>query len=315
VRVAELRTASAEEWDTLWSACASATFFQSRAWAEAFAESMPGGMRPDPRMACFDDGVRALLPISVRGRTTLAAPAGCYGGWIAPDRLGEAHADALVRVLLELHPGIRWRLNPFDPLQAARAPVDARADTTHAMRLDDDFDRILRRWRKGHRAAANQARRQGVEVRVAKSEDDWRAYFAVYQESLRRWGDRATSCYPWTLFRRLSRDQGVRLWLAERQERVLAGALCLYAKAHVAYWHGVARSDAFPLRPVHLLIRTAMCDAQRGGYAWFDLNPSGGHEGVAAFKRSFGAEPLPCPVVERRAPRGILARLLRPTRS
>ena len=28
---------------------------------------------------------------------------------------------------------------------------------------------------------------------------------------------------------------------------------------------------------------------------WFDFNPSGGHEGVRAFKKSFDAEAVSCP--------------------
>jgi len=311
VRVAALGAAAPDAWDAVWSACGNATFFHSRAWAECFAEALPGSARPDARIVRFDDGREALLPVSVRNGTALASPAGCYGGWISRDPLRAERADALVSLLLGLHPGLRWRIHPFDPLQAERVPDGAQPDRTHAVRLDDDFDRILRRWRKGHRAAAAQAQRKGVEVRVAKTEEDWRAYFGVYEETLRRWGGRASSRHPWGLFRALSRRDGARLWLAEHAGRLLAGALCLEARSHVVYWHGAARSEAFPLRPVHLLVRTAMHDAQRSGRAWFDFNPSGGHESVAAFKRHFGAEELACPVVVRRPPAGIIRRLLR----
>jgi hypothetical protein len=308
--IREVRRASAAEWDALWSDCASATFFHSRAWAEAWA-ALGGGVRPDPRWVRFEDGREALLPVCVDDRTTLASPAGCYGGWIARDPLSSAHAQALVSVLLGLQPAIRWRVSPFDPLQHASAPGDAHPDCTHALRLDEDFPHLLRRWRKGHRAAASQAERAGVTVRLAAGDADWRAYFAVYQDTLRRWGDRATSRHPWALFDALSRRDGVQLWLAEREGRLLAGALCLYARTHVAYWHGAAREDAFALRPVHLLIRTALADAQQRGCAWFDFNPSGGHAGVVAFKRNFGAESLPCPVVVRLPARGVVRRVLR----
>jgi lipid II:glycine glycyltransferase (peptidoglycan interpeptide bridge formation enzyme) len=33
------------------------------------------------------------------------------------------------------------------------------------------------------------------------------------------------------------------------------------------------------------------------GYTWFDFNPSGGLEGVKAFKERFGAQALKCPIV------------------
>ena len=37
------------------------------------------------------------------------------------------------------------------------------------------------------------------------------------------------------------------------------------------------------------------------GYGWFDFNPSGDLEGVRAFKKSFGTEDLPCPMVKVRS--------------
>ena len=56
-------------------------------------------------------------------------------------------------------------------------------------------------------------------------------------------------------------------------------------------------SDYFHLRPVNLLMCEIIKHSCDRGYSWFDFNPSGGHEGVTAFKKSFGAEALPCPVV------------------
>ena len=93
------------------------------------------------------------------------------------------------------------------------------------------------------------------------------------------------------------------LWLARAQGKVVAGALCLHARRHVAYWHGAALEEFFPLRPVHLLMRESMRDAARRGRNWYDFNPSGGLPGVARFKRGFGARPLRVPVVRMRSRR------------
>ena len=43
-----------------------------------------------------------------------------------------------------------------------------------------------------------------------------------------------------------------------------------------------------------------------GGFAVYDLNPSGGHEGVRRFKASIGAREAPAPIVVRHRPREAL---------
>jgi hypothetical protein len=61
---------------------------------------------------------------------------------------------------------------------------------------------------------------------------------------------------------------------------------------------------------VNLLLHDVIRDACERGFRWFDFNPSGGHEGVAAFKRSFGAECRPAPVVTIEGARHRLVRRL-----
>jgi hypothetical protein len=48
----------------------------------------------------------------------------------------------------------------------------------------------------------------------------------------------------------------------------------------------------------------AACEA---GARWFDMNPCGGLEGVAHFKRGFGATALAFPLVRRRSWRARMA--------
>jgi len=92
-------------------------------------------------------------------------------------------------------------------------------------------------------------------------------------------------------------SNNVRLWLAIFDDQVVAGALCFYAKKHVVYWHGAALEKYFKHRPVNLLMYEAIKSACEEGYSWFDFNPSGGHEGVKAFKKSFGAKEMKSDVV------------------
>jgi len=301
VAIASVRPARAGEWDSIWEACEYATFFHSREWSEIWSVYSKGRWRPDPRWLTFSDGRQALLPLASRkqlqglGRRYVSSPGGTFGGWISADALSAEHGEALVHWLTHKLGRLEWRLNPYDPLaHQLEVPVTT-LDETHAVDLSPGFDAL----RCGG-AKVKKALREGVTIGVAASEGDWRSYFGIYEESLRRWGEQASSQYRWELFDDIRRRESprIKLWLARFQNRVIAGALCFYARRHAVYWHGAALEAHFQLRPVNLLMHEAIRDACERGCAWFDFNPSGAHEGVKAFKKSLGGQPLPCPIVK-----------------
>jgi hypothetical protein len=265
-------------------------------------------MAPDGRLVTFSDGLTALVPITserlARRRGTLhwSSPAGTYGGWLAGDALGPEHADRLRAYLTGTVPRIWWRVNPFDPLADSLVSAVSTRDETQALPLTGGFGTVCEAASRGHRCAVQKASGLGLEVREAVSLGDWQSYFEVYEDSLARWGDSATSCYSWGLFEEMWRrgSPTIRLWLVTDRERVIAGGICLYAARHVAYWHGAALSECFSMRPANLLVNRIAEHACLAGYEWLDLNPSGGHEGVRVFKKRCGAVSLPSPIISTR---------------
>ena len=302
MRVLAVDDATPEEWDQAFAASHWATAFESRAWAEDWAAVSGDALRPRPKCVRFADGQQVVLPHSAAplARGWLAQqtmPVGSVGGWLAEAPLTPGHVDALVALLRDDLGDVELRVSPYAP-HVARAHADAvDSDETQATALQPGFDAVFKRWSKGHRAAARQAEREGVSVRRARDLPDWRQYYAIYEETHERWGDTAQSHHPWALFERLAarEDGSVTLWLAVADGEPVAGALCLNAAHHVAYWHGAARAAALPRRPVHRLMYVAMRDAAARGAHWFDFNPSGGLEGVARFKRGFGTRALAVP--------------------
>jgi hypothetical protein len=302
-----IRAPRDREWDLLWDTCAYSTYFHSREWAEIWRDYTGGALQPDPRLIRFADGKQALLPLSCwasrRGllKRYESSPAGTFGGWISADDLTAEHASVLAAYLTEEIGELVWRVNPYDRLGSACGVAATEDDVTHTLSLEPGFDAIRRTWTKGHRSAARKASREGVLVRIASTLEEWQAYYRAYQDSLRRWGTKATSEYGWTIFDAMRRrgSPHIRLWLATYQDIVVAGALTFSARRHVVYWHGAALESFLRLRPVHWILHCAIRDACEREAAWFDFNPSGGHPGVAAFKQGFGTRTLPCPVVRR----------------
>lgn len=294
------RPATDAEWDQLWGGCEYATYFHSRGWAEVWSEYSRGRVRPAPLLLELPDQRRALLPLSrervFRGLMTrvLSSPAGTYGGWISDTSLDDAHGQLLTEWLLQRHRLLVWRQNPYAPGPAATG-AGWKHEDTQVLDLSVGFDAVMQRWNRGHRSGLNKAKRSGVTTRLACSARDWLDYYAVYEDSLRRWGGAASSRYDRRLFEilqhRADSDDNIKLWLATHQDRIVAGAICLQGPVSMVYWHGAALEQYFDMRPVNLLLHDAIRDAAERKLAWFDFNPSGGHAGVEHFKAGFGAQP------------------------
>jgi CelD/BcsL family acetyltransferase involved in cellulose biosynthesis len=320
--IEEARPAGPDEWDTHWLACRSATYFQSRLWAETWAAYRKGQIQPDARLVRFADGSEVVLPLSrqrlLKGLASRwwCCPMTTYGGWLSPRPLTPAHVEALCAYAHEQLSCVTWRMNPYEAsISEVAEGWEAEPDETLTISLLAGYDEVYRGCAHGHRRAERKAERLGVQVRPAASHDDWSAYVAAYQDSLRRWGE--PEGFSPALFAEMERRAGEwsTLWVAEADGAVVGGLLCLYGPRHVACWHSAVLEAALSLRPMPLVFLTAIRDACERGLEWFDFNPSRGLTGVEEFKRRFGAQPRACPVLVSERGLGLRAwRLLRRVR-
>jgi hypothetical protein len=310
VAINQIRPALPEEWDAIWRECNYATYFHSREWAEIWSCYTQGKLCPDPLLVMFTDGKKALLPLSCAmwpggcGKSFVSSPDGTYGGWIAVDPIGREHAILMKEFLTKELGHLFWYINPYDDLVAtAGVDADIHHDETHAINLEKGFEAVYRDWSHQCRNSERKARKSGVVVKSADTEQQWREYYQAYEDSLRRWGDQALSRYEWGLFQEMFDRQSnhIRLWLATaKDELVVAGVIVCYARTHVFAWHAAALEAYFALRPFNQLYCKIMRHASEVGYRWFDFGPSAGLEGVRRFKESFGAKPLNCAYLDIR---------------
>jgi len=224
---------------------------------------------------------------------------GCYGGPIAEDRL---HEDETLLIL----EAVRSRLNrsvivvedPLAPLPRNVEAFDVRWDFTHILPLHLGLEAVRARQSRKRQGHIRKGRRLGVVSRFGYSMDDFRAYYRLYEESLRRWGDRATSRYSWQLFESLQalavrHPHTVGLWLAEMRGEPVSGLILFHWNGRTVWWHAGTSQAGLRADAVSVLVSDVIEDSIRRGFAWFDFNPSGGHDGVAYFKEEFGAERMP----------------------
>jgi hypothetical protein len=283
-----LNLASPEAWESLAREDASATFFQTPVWHRVTApylraESVPLLFETASGPACLP-----LLRDRRWGRDRYFSPLGTYTALLCPQKLETSEIGEIAAALSKI--SIHLVSSPFtrNPLRAGRAlPNSTRFIDLTAL----DPEAPMRAWKEDQRWRARAAARDGLTVRLAESSRDWDSYLELYARSLDRWGGRASSRYPATLFAAIRREvPQARLWLAEQDGRVGAGYLAFYHNTHAALWHGAANSAFFAKGANQLLYATMIADAARRGFRVLDLLPSGGHAGVEAFKARFGSQ-------------------------
>jgi predicted N-acyltransferase len=129
-------------------------------------------------------------------------------------------------------------------------------------------------------------------VREAGSVDDVRRWHPLYLDVMRHHMVPARSLrFFETLWEELATRGMARLWLAEHDGRLLAGALNTMLGATVFYQFNGVRRDAFALRPNDVLQWEAIHAAAAEGYRHYDLGEVVEHDrSLADFKRKWGTE-------------------------
>lgn len=296
---------SLEEWERVALNCSHATFFHTPRWSQFFADAYDNM----EALACkfvFDDGRTAVLPlVKARSRIPLlhryySGICGVYGGAISEDILSPRdYADIVWWANKKLR-RFEFRINPFDNVMKNLKTDNYMADFTSVLDLRRGFDDLFRRWsKKSNRRYIKKAIQNGVEIVEATTIDQWKAYYDIYLDSIARWGASATSGYPWKLFEKIRAGMGEsgKLWLACLDGQPVAGVLCFYHNHHAVAWHGSGRARYFKKRPVQLLYYTIIKHASEQGYWYYDFCPSGGHPGVAEFKKRYGTQKLECGII------------------
>lgn len=305
ISIKKICSATPDEWDKIWRECDYATYFHSREWSEIWNVYTEGNIYPDAKLIIFIDGKKALLPLSYQKKFKglvkkyLSSPAGTYGGWISSDGIGVEHVALMTKYLTKKLGNLIWRINPFDPNLKNIDIYNAQNDFTQYLNLNNGFDSIYKLWTKGHASAARKARKEGIIIKESRLWKEWEQYFKIYEDSIRRWGNTVSSRYSISLFKAFFKKHSpnIKLWLAYFEGKPIAGALCFYHNHHVVYWHGATLEEYFLKRPSNLLQYEIIKDACEKGYWWYDFNPSGGHEGVINFKKSFGTIKLASNVI------------------
>jgi CelD/BcsL family acetyltransferase involved in cellulose biosynthesis len=191
--------------------------------------------------------------------------------------------------------------------------ADGIVAVSHLLDLGPGYDAVERSFAPATRRNLRRAQREGLELRLADSEDCIVSIFYELQARTRR--RLGVPVQPRRYFRalwRLGLEQGLGYALLVFQRgRPIAGAVLLVAGETVVYKYGASDDRSWELRPNNLLFGEAIRRACEDGAAVFDFGRSDlEHAGLRAFKAGWGASEVPLVYTstgQRPAPAGSFA--------
>jgi hypothetical protein len=164
-------------------------------------------------------------------------------------------------------------------------------NSTHVLELSPDYERVFAGFNSAARNHVRQALRKGVKVRTVSSLDDVRAYYDVHTTLAQQQGTYGV-IYPLSLLVELSRlGDDVRFFIAECEEKVVAGGVFFRDGGSVMYWHGATDRAYSKFYPMCAVFDQIIREAAESGAASFNFGGSAGLASLEQFKSSWGARP------------------------
>ena len=291
-------------WEEIAANSPEATYFHTPQWYDTILHKEHyNGYRPATLVFEFNDN-RVLFPclqklssLPFKKKYRIKSDAlGWYGGIVPEKPLDNAHYNAVYAYLFHLQrASITVNANPFSPHRLPDAFLLNRDDNfTQAVNLLQNEGAIYAAFSRGVKSNINQAKKKGVQIERGSGSSALNSYYRLYQQTLKRWGAAAQIRYSRSFFERVFQNAGdnATLWIALVNGKPVAGVIVLYWNRVATFWQGAADDTYFSYYPNNLLHWHIICDARKRGYSCYDFGPSGGIDGVVAFKKSFGAAAL-----------------------
>ncbi len=280
-------------WERLCQEDATCTFYQTPIWHRIAARHYHAESAPLLFRLGNDGNTEACLPLLKKrrwGRDVYFSPFGTYSALICSRQLAPEELEAIALKLKRLN--IHLVSSPFAKnVVTVGTPLETKTQVIDLTSMD--AENPMRDWEPDQRRRALLAQKNGVIVKEATSPEEWKRYYALYEISIRRWGEKATGVYPASLFEdircSLSGSSSMRLWLAEHNGEIGGGCLVFYHNGWAMYWHGASDQRFFALGTTQLLYLTMIQDALSRNFSVLDLMGSAGLEKLEAFKGKFGA--------------------------
>lgn len=275
------------EWWQVVSRISASTIFHTPVWFKLYQQYRGGHYQA--LAFNFSNNRHLFFFVAIDKQDSFSSsPFGNFGDFLTEDEFSEQERNELISYLQQYT--ITIRQNPYNPVQLLDTAV-TKTDFTQNIYLPDIRDSILDNWSNFHKKSLKKGQKLGVTVRQSADLSDWKNYHQMYTRRYKDWGETAGKFYDFSLFEILQNISSsyIKLWLANYENKIIAGGIFFYYNKKVIYWHASGDKDYFYCKPYQVLHYEVIKDAIKNGYEWYDFNPSGGYAGVEKFKEEFGA--------------------------
>jgi lipid II:glycine glycyltransferase (peptidoglycan interpeptide bridge formation enzyme) len=295
-------------WDNFVTSRPNHTFLHSWAWGEFNAAmAAPGEPRPAGRgdtiwrLGAWGGSLVAVaLVIKVHARrgTFLFVPHGPLGDKAVLPLLVDE-----IRELAKQEKVSFIRISPllednaankklFSELGFRPAPIHMHAETTWTLDLTPSEDELLGNMRKTTRNLIRRAQKEGVEVRMARGEQDVELFNTLYQETVKK--HHFTPFLLTYLKKQVIMMIDTQVFTAYYRGQPLASAIIVFYGNSAFYHHGASVPSKIPA--AYLLQWEAIREAKRRGHKFYnfwgiikeDAPKSHPWQGITLFKKGFG---------------------------
>ena len=291
-----VREVDKAEWKDYVDRCPQATFFHTYEWYriwEAYAKYKAKAL-----MFEFPSGHTALLPLSERrihkGLTRMydSSPAGTFGGFVSSDLLNVKEVTELESFVGRMTINITF--NPYQLFEGWEETM--KTDFTQRICLKTGVDK--KKW-DDYNYYKKKAKINQLKTLQTSKKKDWEVYYGLYEKSLARWGNKASSRYGKSLFEYLQ-ELGLdicQLWLVYYEDKPIYGGVYFSFNGIITQWHAAGDKDFYKFHPAYFLHEQVIDYALKNSFRYYDFNPSGGHKGVERFKENFRPTKVYFPVL------------------
>jgi hypothetical protein len=282
------------ELDQIALADPSASFYQTSSWSNSIDAAFQR-MNLRCLVAVGAQGIAGYLPFFAIKRGPFSSiwsmPFGSYGGPVA------GGDQALHRDLLDAFLGYGMSLGVAELgwvdfcNQYEGGGIERGRASTQIIDLEKGFDVIWNNhFDKAKRRQTRKARREGLELVEAGSDEEISSYYNIYVERTSKWG--TSFRYPESLFMELIKrgKDKVKLFLAVQNNRVLGGHMNFYFNKMVIAWNGVTRSGSDGYQASTFLYASLIKHACENGFTRYNLGSSLGKKSLERYKSSLGGE-------------------------
>ncbi len=297
----KVKSITFSEWQQFVEGIPNYTFFHLPIWAQLYEKIYPK-CKIATKMFIFGDGMQVLVCLVEMNsrfgfKSYASLPEGAYGGFIWNTKPNEKQLQQILNHLLSMKTlGLVIYPNPleWEEMQfLEKFGFESAGEVVHMLALDGGYEYIWKnRITSKNRNHTRQAIKSDVVIRTGNGINDIKSYYAFYLASTKRWNKKASEIRPLEFYIKLfelGRDN-VKLRIASKDGKDIAGVINLYDSTTVYYWLGVMLKEYGQYCSSNLLQNVVIKDACESGYKYYNMLASGGLTGVEKFKETFGAE-------------------------